>query len=331
MARGSQPSSPNSRFKVWNLAGDLYSHTELAENWDTLDAIIGRPASGTDWPPMGERGINGGLYKYITLLQRERMPIGGVMFWWRPNATVPIPTGFEEMKGQVISAANHNFPGIATDIRLPEGRNVFFIGADSTKSVGQAGTANNSPSGAPGVTIHNGSGNVGSGGSNFTNHAHVVPAHAHAVGAHQHTVDNHSHNFDHRHNLLGDIGSEGGTPSYIATVYELEPSAIRNFLEISYPAGVLSPRAADKPETGILTPNISHRHYIGAHAHVPTLPNNLGVPNAESGGAAPATSYAGGGSTGAQGETSVNNAELDNRPNHIGLIPLMKVRSATSV
>jgi hypothetical protein len=327
MARESQSSNSNDRFLVWDENGDPYSHEELAQNWDTLHAILGNPSSGNAWPPLAERGSDGGIYKLIQLLMIDRIPIGGRMDWWRPADSVPIPTGFAVADGSTVAAADHDFDGINVDIILPDIIDHFTIGADPDITGGLVG----------GVVHNDGTQNLGADGSHTTTHGHNVPAHSHETFNHVHTVAGHSHEMNHLHNLLrtegdGSMTPRGGTPYAVAVAYELEPAAIRNFLEFNNASDggyTFSPRAKDA--TGIMVPNISHSHFPGVHAHIPTQPTDLTQSRTQTGLAAPTTDAQGAGQTGQQGITAVNNVVLDNRPRHVGLIPLIKVRHATSI
>lgn len=140
------------RFRVWPAGTDSYDHAENAANWDMLDEILGIPSSGT-WPPT--TGIDGGIYAEVKRAGDSAMPVGAMFPWFRPSIAVPIPTGFEVCDGSVIAAVDHDFDGIATSVTLPDMRNRFVLGADATKTVGEAGVATTSgnidaAAGAPG-------------------------------------------------------------------------------------------------------------------------------------------------------------------------------------
>lgn len=131
-------------------------------------------------------------------LEANVVPIGTVILYWRPNNSHPLPTGWLELNGQSVIAANHDFTGGGT-ITLPDVRNKFPLGADSSKAHGTAGTANNLNTGAPGLTS---GGNNSAGGANTINlnhrHSH---SHTHDY-SHTHRVKDHSHyvpGVDHLH------------------------------------------------------------------------------------------------------------------------------------
>jgi hypothetical protein len=90
----------------------------------------------------------------------NEVPIGGIIEWWRPAASVPVPAGFVVCDGSPVAAGQHDFPGIATGINVPDLRNVFILGADQTKghAAGATGTSSDATADAPGV--------AGTGGSN---------------------------------------------------------------------------------------------------------------------------------------------------------------------
>lgn len=128
------------------------------------------------------------------------LPIGTVIEYWRPNNSHVLPTGWLEAKGQPVTAPDHEFTGGGT-IYLPDLRNKYVLGADSTKAIGTAGGVNNTVGGAPGVS--NG-GDNSAGGSNVAdlNHQHTMAhdhgyAHSHDTAMHQHYVQvaDHLHSF----------------------------------------------------------------------------------------------------------------------------------------
>jgi microcystin-dependent protein len=163
------------RFRVWPEGSDKYNHAELAANWDAIDAIIGVPEDGSDWP--STTGVGGGLWAEVQSLETSSLPVGTTISWWRPSAVVPVPTGFEICDGRSISEANHDFGAIGTVV-LPDMRNRFVIGADPDTAIGTAGVAAshadvNNADGAPGPQ--------GLGGSNTaTLTVAQMPAHTHA-------------------------------------------------------------------------------------------------------------------------------------------------------
>jgi hypothetical protein len=114
---------------------------------------------------------------------RQMLPVGAVIDWWRPDGTVPIPAGFEICDGHTVSAGSHDFPNwSAQPITLPDLRNKFVIGADSLKADGTA--SNNGDGTAAFNAAHpNAPGIRGVGGSNTIKSL----AHTHQF-AHSHTT-----------------------------------------------------------------------------------------------------------------------------------------------
>lgn len=173
------------RFRVWPAGSDSYNHTDLQTNWDTLDGILGQPSSGGPWPPT--TGIDGGIYKEIALHTGERIFIGCVTPWFRPDPSIDIPDGWAVCDGSVLAPSDHDFPGISGSVTLPDLRNTFVLGADPTKDIGAAAVAVGSgnidlPAGAPGPQA--------TGGSN--QHLLVeseTPSHNHGGGDHTHTLN----------------------------------------------------------------------------------------------------------------------------------------------
>lgn len=139
------------RFHVWPADSDSYSHTDLTNNFDTLDGILGNSPS-VNWPPT--TGLNGGIYREVTLLQANQLQPGMIFPFFRPSLSVPIPAFAHVCDGSTLDASEHDFPG-GGSITLPDLINSFWIGADPNKSIGQAGAlvtdaGINSDSGAPG-------------------------------------------------------------------------------------------------------------------------------------------------------------------------------------
>ncbi len=128
------------------------------------------------------------------------LPIGTIIPYWRPTNSHPLPTGWLECNGATVIAANHDFTG-GTTITLPDLRNKYMLGADSSKAIGTAGTVNNLVTGAPGVST---GGDTNAGGANVRDltHTHTI-SHTHDF-THTHSMPDHTHTFstpDHLHSL----------------------------------------------------------------------------------------------------------------------------------
>lgn len=65
------------------------------------------------------------------------VPIGGVIDWWRPNATFPVPAGFQVADGSTVTDARSPLAGT----QLPDLRNKFIRGANDATTIGQTGGA----------------------------------------------------------------------------------------------------------------------------------------------------------------------------------------------
>lgn len=352
MARESDPSlSDNSRFRVWNASGDLYSHSELAENWDTVDAIIGRPTDGSVWPPLDERGSGGGIYKYLQDLTASQAGVGSVRLMWWPSSAGDIadflPDKWAWMNGQTIAAANHDWP-VDEDVTLIDTRNMFVIGADPAKGMGTTGDNTDDHDDAPGVTQSVGGLNVGGGGSNTSSHTHTVPQHVHQVPAHLHSIAAHWHDMDHRH-ALEDDGSTTTTGTIARTVgaIELTTGAVKkrwafpgsvSFGTLGYdPDGTWNSYVPPVDWTGVsgfssnrpIVPHFVHTHYPRANAGQPKVPSYPAASDARTttGSATLSTSTQAATNTALNDAFSTGSATTDNRPAHIGLVFLVKIKN----
>ena len=128
---------------------------------------------------------------------RQATQIGQVIDWWRPAATVPIPSGFEIADGRTIAAANHDF-GTGSSITLPDLRNTFILGADSGKAQGTAAGGTDGVADAPGIG--------GAGGSQrHTLSVAELAQHAHGADSNQD---------GHVHGMNGWAGG-GGNPAWV--------------------------------------------------------------------------------------------------------------------
>lgn len=122
--------------------------------------------------------------------QLNMVPIGGIREAWVPSGVgYEVATGWIELNGQVVAAASHTFPGVAT-FTAPDMRNKLSLGADAAAIYGTPGEAPNSinPGGvAPGLN-----------GQSGTNEERERD-HTHGGGDHTHTLAAHDHDASHRH------------------------------------------------------------------------------------------------------------------------------------
>lgn len=214
------------RFNVWSQPTDAYDREQLAENWDLLDGIIGRPVGGGQWPPnIGEgAGIYGEIQKILdgAASVPPQMPLGSIVPWFYPGSTIPTAVrnelgdlGWVVCDGTIVASGDHEFAAFSGSFRTPNLTNMFIIGANIDGTRG----AVSSPTAASGmVTTSVGTpGNTGQTGSNsVAPHTHTVPTHTHPVPQHTHSIPAHSHQVpDHLHylgNLTGgvNIDAQGG-------------------------------------------------------------------------------------------------------------------------
>jgi hypothetical protein len=126
--RWSEPSGSKGRhrFRAWPVGADSYDHVELAANWDTLDAIIGVPSGGPAWPTV--EGLGGGIWGEINTAKAAALPVGAVLPWYRPTTALALNSLFEYCDGRVVS--DHDFPGVAGSVTMPDLRNAFVMGAN---------------------------------------------------------------------------------------------------------------------------------------------------------------------------------------------------------
>lgn len=272
------------RFRVWPAGSDSYSHSDLAGNWDTLDGLIGVPSSG-NWPPT--TGIDGGIYNEVKILKADRVPIGTIIPWFRATDASAIPTTWHVCDGTTLSSGSHNFPGIAGSVTLPDLRNRFILGADSTLSIGTAAAAVGSAtidtaSGAPGPQTVGGSNQIIQTVAQLAAHGHTFTGNA---------LANHGHSFSgnalgpHNHfsvffdntqvHAAGDLQGGGGRTVLVdfggftgATDYFVSADPRTSSDSAGTPTGSISSASAGTPSgtnstTGSGSPMDNRPHWVG--------------------------------------------------------------------
>ena len=216
MARASSPSGIIPNPNVWNSGSDDFSHTQLAANWDTVDANL-------------------------TMLQDERMPIGSVVMWWRRTTNDPIiPWGtasvWQPCDGRTIIAANHSFPG-GGNLVLPDMRNQVPFGAGSPDGSNSNPTLTYPGDGVAPPTQASGPTNAGGiGGEAGSMNQAIVPAHYHQHShVHQLAVLSHTDVLvatqdDSSDPYFVNIGSSGSGNNVSLTnhVHKLQPQYTSN-------------------------------------------------------------------------------------------------------
>lgn len=228
-------------------------------------------------------------------VKRQLHQIGEVIDWWRPDASVPIPTGFEICDGRQILAGSHDFPGLGgSNINLPDLRNRFVLGADSTKTHGVAAVGGDPVGDAPGI--------AGSGGSQ----QHQLTAVQSGVPVHTHTDD-----------LAAPIHSHGsGTIATSAAV------VVSGANQLPFLAGGPSSWVSYPVPTGLASVVAGRDSSAGANNVLNTQGSHLHAVTGSTGGASSTTLTGGVKDSTAAGAASAHN----NTPRYIGLLKLMKVR-----
>jgi len=209
-------------------SGNVEFWCDGAQEIDVLIHDVTAPARITDrtigWNPLG---VAAGSMPSSILAQdgnlalanmgpdvlRQWVQVGQVIEWWRPNDTVPLPSGFAVCDGSQIPAGQHDFPGMSAQaINVPDLRNRMILGADPSKAYATGANQGDAATDGPGIG--------GSGGSNRAKnfaHGHGVPGvdHTHTTVDHLHGVGslytgNHAHSMTASNsNTAGGVGSGG--------------------------------------------------------------------------------------------------------------------------
>jgi hypothetical protein len=238
---------------------------------------------------------------------RQMKPIGEIFTWWRPVDTIPLPTGSEICDGRQIPAANHDFVNADgtkynQTITLPDMRNKFIIGADVLKSDG-AGSNNGDGSTAFNVVNPNAPGIRGTGGSN--------------------TVKNlqHSHQFGHTHGIPGQ--TTGVAPADRSLAHAHSSGSM-------YAGGTNTSNSS--VTIGAAVQGLAGGVQVERFPHLHSFPN-LGIGGGTGGEASPDHYHYNSVSavtTNSQSTTTTDagtmSSSVDMRPQHVGLLMLMKVR-----
>jgi hypothetical protein len=175
----------------------------------------------------------------------NEVPIGGVIEWWRPAQSVPTPVGYEICDGRTVT--QHDFPGVAGSVALPDLRNVFILGADSTKGDGAGASGTDGNTNGPGIR--------GVGGSN----QHLLTATELASHAHTATSGSMNRNNAHGHQI-------GGTSVNVAPVSDT------GFWVLGHDSGAMY--AMPNPQQAILVTDTNHEHGITVNATAAGVAHN---------------------------------------------------------
>jgi len=227
-------------------------------------------------------------------IERQLIPVGQVIDWWRPNDTFPLPAGFEICDGRTIAAANHDF-GTGANITLPDLRNRRVVGAELSASAGDVGnyggvTHAAKSNGAASSAVDGYTGAPGIGGAGGTNAPKNIQ-HDHGPGTygtpdHLHGAGSISVN-DHQHGGTTNGSSAGNGPAFTTA------------------AGTGSTFNRNADHTHTFTTNWAG--VIGTSGQTAGSDRSLAL--------------------GGRSDSQLTSA-LDTRSQHVGLLKLMKVRQA---
>ena len=218
---------------------------------------------------------------------RQMTQIGQVIDWWRPQASVPLPSGFEICDGRAIAAGQHDFPGLSqVSINLPDLRNAFILGA--LPSITAEGTPNKAHGAGAGLgdTVANAPGIAGTGGSMV-----------HRLSGPESGVQVHGHDDSFAVVNQGAFNTGYDFPDHSHA--ESRPSGAARSAPFGGTTNVAYAGLYDAVQSG--GASARHQHEIGAHGHG----LNGAVSNAV-----------------AKDATNDHN----NTPRFVGLLKLMKVR-----
>jgi hypothetical protein len=259
-----------------------------------------------------------GLATLADDVNRQMLPIGAVIDWWRPTSSFPVPDGFEIPLGQTINPDSHDFD-TGGPIVLPDLRNKFILGADPYKANGTNSTVGNGTA-ASGGAHPNAPGIAGTGGSNAAKdltHQHSVPGHRHGV-----TDPGHSHGGK---TSSGTTGIENSSLSHthsiaFGAIVTGGQVFIQNYMPV-LGGGQIS-LMFDTNSIGKVTSVAAG----GPPAHTHSIPQ-LNITSGTTGiSVGPVSATVGDIAFTTTGGTITN--ALDTRPWHFGLLKIMKVRRA---
>lgn len=316
---------------AWTASTDPYSHVELASNFNLIDGHDHASGKGKQIPTGGiadhavtqikladasvgnDQIIDNSVTadKLDGALLAAIVPMGFVYPFWRPAGASTVIWGnrasghlFELCDGRTIVQAEHDL-GVASSIVLPNLIDKFALfGAEA--DIGVTGGSN----------------------SASLSHSHTVNSHSHTVNSHGHTVNAHAHTIgDHRHGISDD-GSHGHTfagghfvhsrqNAFLGgiQVQDVNTFVRSNTLQSLYLASY------DPVGDALASMDPAGLHGHGGQTGLVST-GNLGTSDASPGtsSASPATNAQSPGTSSALGTT-------DNRPAHMKLVPLVRVRN----
>lgn len=316
---------------IWNDLTDDYDHNQLAGNWDLVDDHDHTLGNGKRIPrdgiASGAIGPNQLAPDTVTsvhivdkAIQRVDLadgiigmdqidptifngitPLGVTTAWFRPNVSVPIPTGWAVADGSSLNSAQHGWGNF--NVTLPDLQNKFVLGA-STTGTGSGPTT-------PPAEWRNDATTNSTGGahSRFFDHSHTVPGHSHTVNSHTHDIPFHTHPIsgdgDHHHSIHSRMNAFLGN---ISIRDEMGNQRINN-LQSLYVAGFNG--APTDPLDAALPASGSHSH------------------GGSTGGKGGTTTDASPGTDAPELTTRNQNPGGDIRPAYVGLLYIVKVKHGT--
>lgn len=149
---------------------------KLADNSVTSPKIVDGTIQGVD---IGNQQI--GINHMTPAALSAIAPLGMVISWFRPNLTIPVPTGWTICDGKTVVA--HDWGGGA--VTIPDLRNRFILGA-ATSGTGTGATT------PPAESLH-AAATTGGVHTRVFDHSHTIPGHSHITNTHTHVVNSHYH------------------------------------------------------------------------------------------------------------------------------------------
>jgi hypothetical protein len=279
--------SEHGRFNIWDLPSDPYDPEQLEQNFARLDNLIGAPAGAgsgqagghdthtppqplgtpSTWLSLGD--VNNDpfgrtLYSVISGLDYNDLPLGVVVFWWRPGPSTPLPSGCVPCDGSTYVNNTFVSPPIKlhsysqASITVPDLRHAFIMGAYETDKAtyttptgpvalnrdGHAPNADSDlPTDAPGIGYASSSNGVAKTLGRGSNVGRNLK-HYHDAGSY--AMPNHKHRFAHVH----DMGNH-----------------VHLFNHIHYVGNHTHQVSAHSHGLGSHFHNVDHWHYMGSHVH----------------------------------------------------------------
>lgn len=306
--------TPNMSLWAWDLSGDAYDHTQLANNWSAVDSHNHTAGKGVQIPTAGiadgaittakladnsvtsAKIVDGTITgadiadgtiprtKFDTTVTSGNL--GDVIAHFRPSLSFAIPTGWHIADGStLVEGTDHDWTG-AGNVVLPDLRNKMILGAATSGTGTGTGTppAENATGGSMSTSLA---------------HAHTVAAHSHGVAGHSHTIGTDGVHYHY-------YGDNNGTLS--------PPTA---------PSGPTQESTANRGNSNYQTaaPGVPEAFAYQAHTHYGNTSQDAGHNHGGVTGTAGTTTDAQSPATDSQLGT------LDKRPAFVGLLYIVKVRN----